>query len=77
MCLSPLTLPPCHTPHSRNARLSPEARQQALSIYQALQWAQQATSEGAVTDAAEVATEVSWRIKNAGGKIDYVEVSTD
>jgi pantoate--beta-alanine ligase len=59
---------------SRNARLSPEARSDALSISAALRWAQQAVAQGEVTQAADVAATVRQRIAAAGGDVDYVEV---
>jgi pantothenate synthetase len=60
---------------SRNARLSPESRANALSISQALRWAQQAVQQRDVTAAAAVAAEVRQRITAAGGEVDYVQVS--
>lgn len=59
---------------SRNARLSPEARKNALSISAALQWAQQAVVRREVTQADDVAGTVRQRIAAAGGDVDYVEV---
>lgn len=59
---------------SRNARLSPEARSDALSISAALRWAQQAVAQGEVTQAADIAASVRQRIAAAGGDVDYVEV---
>ncbi|KAF6258680.1 hypothetical protein COO60DRAFT_1517833 [Scenedesmus sp. NREL 46B-D3] len=49
---------------SRNARLSPEARSKALSISQALHWAQQAVQQ----------LQVRQRITAAGGEVDYVQL---
>lgn len=59
---------------SRNARLSPEARSDALSISAALRWAQQAVAQGEMTQAADVAATVRQRIAAAGGDVDYVEL---
>jgi hypothetical protein len=59
---------------SRNARLSPESRSNALSISAALNWAQQAVVQGEVTQADDIAGTVRQRIAAAGGDVDYVEV---
>jgi pantothenate synthetase len=59
---------------SRNARLSPESRTNALSISQALRWAQQVVQQREVTSSAAVAAEVRQRIAAAGGEVDYVQV---
>lgn len=71
-CLSCGVRPAC----SRNARLSPEARSNALSISAALQWAQQAVAQGEVSQADDIAGTVRQRIAAAGGDVDYVEVSS-
>jgi pantothenate synthetase len=63
---------PC--PCSRNARLSPEARSNALSISAALKWAQQAAAQGEVVQADAIVATVQQRIAAAGGDVDYVEV---
>ncbi len=59
---------------SRNARLSPEARQSALCISRGLRWAEQAVGSGEVTEAAAVAERLKADIAAAGGTVDYVEV---
>ncbi|KAK9813858.1 hypothetical protein WJX73_002233 [Symbiochloris irregularis] len=59
---------------SRNKLLSPEARKASLSIWQALQWAQEACASGSVAGTAALQAEVAARIGKAGGKVDYVEV---
>lgn len=59
---------------SRNARLSPESRANALSISQAMAWAQQAVAQRQATSAAAIAAEVRQRITAAGGEVDYVQV---
>jgi hypothetical protein len=59
---------------SRNARLSPESRSNALSISAALKWAQQAVAQGEVSQADDTAGTVQQRIAAAGGDVDYVEV---
>ena len=60
--------------HSRNARLSAEARRKAPAIYQALQWAQGAVSSGLHTSTSDLQAHVAKEIEEAGGKIDYIEV---
>jgi pantothenate synthetase len=59
---------------SRNVRLSPGSRSNALSISAALKWAQQAVAQGQVTQAGDIAGTVRQRIAAAGGDVDYVEV---
>ncbi|WIA18346.1 hypothetical protein OEZ85_009811 [Tetradesmus obliquus] len=59
---------------SRNARLSPESRANALSISQAMAWAQQAVAQRQATSAAAIAAEVRQRITAAGGEVDYVQL---
>jgi pantoate--beta-alanine ligase len=66
---------PC--PRSRNARLSEQARRDALCISGALRWAEQAVAQRSVTGALELQQEVSRRIAAAGGRVDYVEVGLD
>jgi pantothenate synthetase len=60
---------------SRNARLSDESRTKALSISQAIKWAEEAKAAGQLKDPAAVAEEVKRRITESGGTVDYVEVS--
>ena len=60
---------------SRNARLSPEARAKAVAISAALRWAEAGVADGSVVDAAAVVAEVTRRIEDAGGQVDYVSVS--
>lgn len=59
---------------SRNARLSPESRSNALSISAALKWAQQAVAQGEVVQADAIVATVQQRITAAGGDVDYVQV---
>ncbi|GIL45485.1 hypothetical protein Vafri_2713 [Volvox africanus] len=59
---------------SRNARLSAESRDRALSISRGLRWAEKAVAEAAVTRPDEVAAHVRGMIEEAGGKVDYVEL---
>lgn len=59
---------------SRNARLSPEARQNALCISRGLRWAEQAVGSGEVMEAAVVAERLKADIAAAGGTVDYVEL---
>lgn len=61
---------------SRNARLSSDARAQALSISQALFAARDAAAAGA-TDAVALAAEARTRVEAAGGQVDYVELVDD
>ncbi|PKN55716.1 MAG: pantoate--beta-alanine ligase [Deltaproteobacteria bacterium HGW-Deltaproteobacteria-14] len=61
---------------SRNARLSPDARTQALSISRALFAARDAVADGA-TDAIAVAADARARVEVAGGRVDYVELVDD
>jgi len=72
-------MPICREPDglamsSRNARLSPESRQNALSISKALKWARTALADGSIGDAASVRKTVSDMIEASGGKVDYVEL---
>lgn len=60
--------------NSRNARLSPEARTNALSISQALKWAEQAVACEGVSDPSTITQQVTSQITAAGGKVDYAEV---
>lgn len=60
---------------SRNALLSSEARKNALCLHQALNWAQTAVQQQALSAAEAIALEVKHQITAAGGKVDYVEVS--
>lgn len=60
---------------SRNARLSPESRSNALSISEALKWAEGAVAKGEVVQVDDIAGTVRQRIAAAGGDVDYVEVS--
>jgi hypothetical protein len=76
--------PTHHAHRSRNARLSPEARQACLAIPRAIQWAEAAVAGaalpgqgqelGGLSDPQAVADEVARQIAEAGGKVDYVEV---
>lgn len=59
---------------SRNARLSPQARQDALCISRGLKWAEAAVADGTVTDPAAIKDHIAGLITGAGGKVDYVEV---
>lgn len=59
---------------SRNARLSHESRANALSISQALRWAEQALQQQQVTCSQAIADEVRQRITAAGGEVDYVQL---
>lgn len=59
---------------SRNARLSDQARQDALCISRGLRWAEQAVAEGSCTAVADLQRQISERITAAGGQVDYVEV---
>jgi pantothenate synthetase len=61
-------------PGSRNARLSTESREKALSISRGLVWAERAVLEGAVSQPEQVAAHVRGLIEEAGGSVDYVEV---
>ena len=68
-------LPNYNTTHSRNARLSDEARQACLAIPRAIQWAEATVAApGAPRDPKAIASEVAARIAAAGGTVDYVEV---
>jgi hypothetical protein len=69
-----LLLDVCGAACSRNARLSPEARINALSISQALRWAEQAVQQRQVTASQDIVAEVRQRITAAGGEVDYVQV---
>ncbi|CAG9461791.1 unnamed protein product [Pedinophyceae sp. YPF-701] len=59
---------------SRNAKLTPDVRQQALTIYKQLAWAMGAVNSGEVTDAEMIRTTIREAITAAGGVVDYVEV---
>jgi pantothenate synthetase len=74
VCVRHSSKQPTNHPCSRNARLAPEARSQALSISAALRWAQEAVAAGQVASAADVSAAVRQRIADAGGEVDYVEV---
>lgn len=59
---------------SRNARLSPQARQDALCIQASLKWAHEALSRGEATLPEQFASHISERVAAAGGKVDYVQL---
>ncbi len=57
---------------SRNSYLSPQARENAASLYQALLMAREMFREG-IRDSATVIRSMRDLIENNGGKIDYIE----
>ncbi|KAF5839373.1 hypothetical protein DUNSADRAFT_944 [Dunaliella salina] len=59
---------------SRNARLTPEARQAALCIPRALEWAKSVYTSKPAPSPADLASRIGVIIKDAGGLVDYVEV---
>jgi len=58
---------------SRNARLDPAARAQALALPEALRWASGEHARG-VRDGSRLVATVTQRIRSAGGQVDYVEL---
>eukprot|EP00803_Ostreobium_quekettii_P001429 evm.model.scf_424.6 EVM.evm.TU.scf_424.6 scf_424:57423-62947(+) len=59
---------------SRNARLDPQARQQAPAIHRWLRWAASEAKARPTTAASEIQRRVRTGIEEAGGNVDYVEV---
>ncbi|KAK9915610.1 hypothetical protein WJX75_001468 [Coccomyxa subellipsoidea] len=59
---------------SRNALLSSDNRQKALSISQSLQWARKMVEDRSAVSPSELHDAVASRIAAAGGRVDYVEV---
>ncbi|CAM8970483.1 unnamed protein product [Rhodiola kirilowii] len=59
---------------SRNVHLSPEDREKALSINQALLRAKAAAAEQGQRSCQELITSVTRIVSEAGGKVDYAEV---
>nr|GMD23732.1 pantoate--beta-alanine ligase [Ipomoea batatas] len=59
---------------SRNVRLSPDERKQAVSISRALSEAKVAAEKGQVNCCKDLRNSVSKIIEEAGGRIDYAEI---
>ncbi|KAL3131838.1 hypothetical protein ABBQ38_007551 [Trebouxia sp. C0009 RCD-2024] len=59
---------------SRNALLTPENRQKAVCISQALKWADGQIAQGCVSPS-DIQQEVKARVQQAGGRVDYVSVT--
>ncbi|CAM8967445.1 unnamed protein product [Rhodiola kirilowii] len=59
---------------SRNVHLSPEDREKALSINQALLRAKAAAAEQGQRSCQELITSVTRIVSEAGGKVDYAEI---